>query len=62
MSCLQSKSEMTMTREVEGVGQETFDNPSPSAQISTQKKKNKICATEPWGDSTRRFSDALEQR
>lgn len=35
-----------MTREVEGVGQGTFDNPSPSAQISPQKKK-KICATEP---------------
>lgn len=31
-----------MTREVEGVGQETFDNPSPSAQISRQKKKNSV--------------------
>lgn len=29
-----------MTREVEGVGQETFDNPSPSAQISPKKKKS----------------------
>lgn len=56
MACLQSQSYMTMTREGEGVG--PFGNPSPSAQISSQKKS----VTELGGDMMRRPPNSLERR
>lgn len=49
---------MTMTREVEGVGQRPFGNPSPSAQISSLKKS----VTEPWGDMIRKLSNSLGKK